>query len=247
MHKALLTLFLLAGFGASGAVLALEKLRGEAYALDEDRLLYYELHEYEYADGRPVSARVEYRLPDGKLIGQKTLDYRPSPYVPAFHTELLDGRYVEGLKHLDGELLVYQRKGENGKLKSRRISPTDAMAADAGFNNYVFKRFDELLQGEEVSFDFVAPGRLAAIGFDARQIGSSQLGTTPVVEFKVELSSFLSLFIDPLVLSYDPDTRQLIQYEGLSNVRDESGELYRVRIRYPQLMRNAAAPVQTRR
>ena len=51
------------------------------------------------------------------------------------------------------------------------------------------------------------------------------------------MASLIGLFVDPLRLSYDAETRRLIEYRGLSNVRSADGELYEVRIRYPALIR----------
>lgn len=241
-HLGLLLCLLLAGPAS-----AFDTLIGEAFDLDSDELLYREYHRYTRENGQLATAEVEYRAPDGRLIGTKQIDYRPSLYRPAFHTELYDGRYVEGMEYVDDGLRVYQRKGEDAREKSRIIPAREAMVADAGFNNYVARRFDDLVDDRQVQFQFVVPSRLTAIKFDARRTGERKLEATPVVDFRVELSSFLSLFIDPLILSYDPVSRQLIEYRGLSNVRAPDGEPYVARIRYPQLMRIPAAPERTAR
>ena len=231
----------------SPAALAFEKLFGEAYALDSGELLYHEHHSFQYANGELLSAQVEYKRPDGTLIGQKSLDFSQSQHVPAFRTELYDGRYLEGLRYEDGKIVMFSRKGHDAELKEKTIKPREAMAADAGFNTYVRSRFEELMRGDEVTFRFVAPNRLAAVKFDARKTGERTIEELPVVDFRVEISSFLSLFVDPLKLSYDPETRHLIEYRGLSNVRDEDGDLYKVRIIYPALIRKSGEPAQTPR
>jgi hypothetical protein len=218
-----------------------DTLKGDAYALDSDTLLYHEFHTFEFKDGDLVGDQVEYALPDGTVIGRKTLDFRPSLFVPAFETSLYDGRFVEGLRYEDGEIVVYQKKGENADEKSKVISGKDAMAADAGFNSYVFSRFDDLLRGDDVKFYFVAASQLAAVKFKATRVEDRDIEGVPVVEFNVAINSFLSLFIDPLQLSYDEDTRNLIEYRGLSNIRDEDGDLYKVRIRYPQFLQKPVA------
>ena len=206
-----------------------------------------EFHEYIYADGQLQRAEVSYRLPNGELIGKKSIDYTRSLHVPTFLTELYEGRFVEGLRYEGDKAVMFRRKGEKGKEKSKTIQTQSAMVADAGFNNYVTSKFAELMRGETVSFKFVAPTQLAAIQFDARKIGDRTLDTgMPVTDFKVEISSFLSWFVDPLTLSYDPETQNLIEYRGVSNVRDADGELYKVRIRYPQLIRTSDEIAQTK-
>lgn len=222
-------------------VFALSTLLGNAYDLSSDELLYREVHQFRYEQDILVGDEVKYLRPDGSLLGRKSLDFRPSLYLPAFTTELYDGRYVEGLRYVEGQIEVFKRLGKDAQEQSRIIDRRDAMAADAGFNNYVHRRFDDLVQGEKVAFHFIAASRLAAVKLKARRVADRNLGGQTLIEFKVSLSSILSLFFDPLRLSYDALTRQLVEYRGLSNVRDEQGEPYQVRIAYPQFITMPAA------
>lgn len=214
------------------------ELVGEAWALQGEELLYREFHRFEYdADGQITTSRVEYRWPDGSVLGHKTLDFRPDLFVPAFRTEMYDGQWIEALEHNDGELLLIRKQGEGKSREEKRIARKGEMAGDAGFNTYVQENFDALLSGERLKFSFVAPNRLDSVKFKAERLEDSTLGTTPVVNFKISIASFLGFLVDPLLLSYDPKTKYLIEYQGITNIRDRNGDLFEARIRYPSLMR----------
>lgn len=219
----------------------LTTLLGNAYDLDSNELLYQEHHKFKYEGDKLISAQVEYRRPDGELIAQKNLDFKRSASIPAFKTVHTHGGFVEGLEYRDdGLYLFHQKDGE--EMQSKTIKARDNMAADAGFNNYVYQHFEQINNDDTVKFYFVAPNHLTAVKFKAQKTGTREIEGLEVVDFKVAISSFLSLFVDPLLVSYNPETRNLIEYRGLSNIRDDDGELFKVRIRYPQLLANNKSP-----
>jgi hypothetical protein len=45
---------------------------------------------------------------------------------------------------------------------------------------------------------------------------------------------FVRMFVPPVTVSYDADTRRLRRYEGVSNIRNRDGENYSVRIEFPR-------------
>ena len=225
------------GANANTANARIDTLVGDAYALGSDTLIYQEHHKFSYNGDKLIGDEVEYRAPDGSVIGHKTLDFSRSLNIPTYKTSLYDDQYVEGLKYDGDNIVIFNRQGRDAEEKSKTLELKKEMAADAGFNSYVQQHFDELASGDKVKFLFVAANYLKAVNFKAQKIGERQVGNTPVIDFKVTIDSFFSLFIDPLIVSYDPQSKYLIEYQGLSNVRDADGELYKVRIRYPQFMR----------
>ncbi len=215
----------------------LTTLRGEAYDLNGETLLYTEHHQFEYADGKPTTSQVEYRTPQGEVFGRKTLDFSRSLTVPSYETRLHDGQYIEGLRYSDDAVVIYRSDDAGQSMDEKTLKLDDRSAADAGFNNLVLMHYDELLSGETVKFRFIAPNRQISVRFKAEFVGQREIEGLAVVDFKVAVASLLGLFVDPLRLSYDAQTRHLIEYRGLSNVRNAQGELYEVRIRYPELIR----------
>ena len=216
----------------------LTTLRGEAYDLKTDTALYTEHHQFEYDDNNTlVAAQVEYRSTDDEIIGRKTLDFRRSLSVPGYETRLHDGRYIEGLRYTEDGVEIYRSRDGGESMDTKTLKLDGLMAADAGFNNLVHARFDQLIEGDTVKFRFIAPNQQTSVRFKAEHVGERSIEGMPVVDFKIAVASLIGLFVDPLRLSYDAETRRLIEYRGLSNVRSADGELYEVRIRYPALIR----------
>ena len=207
---------------------------GTAYDRESGKLLYTEQHAFEYGpQGAPARDTVRYLRPDGSEIGRKVLDFRPSLYVPTFLTTLDNTGYQEGMRREDGRLAMLRRKDGDAQMESKSVDPEDCDAADAGFHPYVQANFDKVLADETVRFRFCAPGSLASVKFRAERIDDAVIDGFEVVRVRVEVDSFLSWFVDPLVLSYNPQNRDLVQYEGISNVRNDEGKAYDVRITYP--------------
>ncbi len=209
------------------------RLVGFAYDLDSAELLYTEHHDFRFENGQLVGDSVLYRRPDGEIFAHKTLDFRPDLFVPGFHTRIPELGYEEGLRHEDGKLLLFRRKNGTARMQSKILETQGDSAADAGFHPYVQQNIARLLGGERLDFRFIAAGNLGAVTFKAQRIEDREFEGQPAVQFKVRVGSFIGLFVDPLYLVYDPDTRQLLEYRGLTNMRDAQGDAIAARIIYP--------------
>lgn len=216
---------------------ALTELRGEAYDQDTETLIYTEHHSFEYDGDRLIGSQVEYRTPQDEVIGRKTLDFTRSLSVPSYETQLYDGQFIEGLRYTDEGVVIYRSRDGGKSMDEKSIELDGLMVADAGFNNLMHEQYDELVAGETIKFRFIAPNRQMSVRFKAEHTGERDIEGMRVTEFKIAVASLIGFFVDPLRLSYDPQSRHLIEYRGLSNVRDPQGELYDVRIRYPELIR----------
>ena len=54
----------------------------------------------------------------------------------------------------------------------------------------------------------------------------------PAVRFEVSLASFLGVFVDSLELTYDPDSKKLLEYRGIGNMPGDDNKVYPVRVSY---------------
>ncbi|MBU3694424.1 MAG: hypothetical protein FGM40_06295 [Rhodocyclaceae bacterium] len=214
-----------------------ETLRFHAYAtnLDNGKYLYTELHEQQVENGQVQTATISYFDASGKLVSRKTLDYRQNRTIPVFRAETPEQGYVEALRGISGGKLdllkVTREKGEQTKALD---IPKGQVAADSGFNHLVQDNLPKLLAGETVQFHLVVAGNLDAYHFRARKIGEERFEGAPVALLRVEPDSLLRFLVDPLDLVYDPATRRLLEYRGVSNILDPAtGKVYKkVRISY---------------
>ena len=214
-----------------------ESLRFYGYAthLDTGKYLYTELHEQEVEGGKVQTATISYFDAAGKLVAKKILDYRQNRTIPVFRIDHQDQGYVEALRGMSGGKLdllkVTREKGEESK---QLPIPRGQVAADSGFNHLIQDNLPKLLAGETVQFHLVVAGNLDAYHFRAKKVRDDNFEGAPAALLRVEPDSLLRLLVDPLDLLYDPTTRRLLEYRGVSNILDPAtGKVYKkVRISY---------------
>jgi len=180
---------------------------GRAYAVDGGELLYREHHGCSDDNTR---CEVRYVDPQGRQIAFKQLDYSASPFRPS--------------------LVMRDLRAET----EHRVEPPDreGLVVDAGFDNYVRSRWEQLAAGEEVTFDFQVVGFDRPIDMRAQAGGSLQCDEEKLC-LRVEVDSwFLGLLAKPIELAYARDSRRLLRFVGVSNLRDAGGDSPVVDIRY---------------
>jgi len=179
---------------------------GKAYDRESGELLYREEHLCELS-GRRCS--VHYLDPTGTLIASKEIDYRKSMTSPAL--TIRDYR--------DGQEF--------------RLDPADgSIVVDAGFDNFVREQWRTLMLGDPVYFRFQIAGFDSPLEMNIvrrDQPGCSGDELCLSVNFN---SWLLGAFVSPIELSYARGDRKLLRYSGISNLRDGTGELMDVDIRY---------------
>jgi hypothetical protein len=206
---------------------------GYAYDLSSGKYLYTEVYREDVQDGRWLSGHTSYFDADGKYLGEKTLNFAEDPYVPVYTLNLPGVGYSEGIAKVakDGVDMFKQSSGQD---RQTATIPHDLpMAADSGFHSFLYDHMPELLAGKTVKFHFAAAGQLDSYNFRARKTGDTQFEGKPAVLLKVDPDSLLRLLVDPLTLTYDPQTRRLLEYRGISNViNPATGKPYNARIDY---------------
>lgn len=180
---------------------------GEAFHQTSGSLLYRELY---FCDDLQLQCTVEYRGENGEMFASKAIDYRDSRRAPSLQLQdFRNDKVVELDSVVDAELVI-----------------------DAGFDNYVRQRWDELARGEEVVFPFLVVGREEPI--DMRASLAQEKPCQPAqLCLEIRLNSWLlGMVVDPIHLVYDRERQRLLQFSGVSNLRDAAGKSQSVDIRY---------------
>lgn len=180
---------------------------GTAYDRSSGYLLYTERH---FCSAEGLLCNVEYRDSFGAMIAEKKLDYSLSLIGPA----LVMNDYRQ-------DLAFTVPGSEQGD-----------MVVDAGFDNYVRHRWDELLTGNAVRFPFFVVGFDKPLKMRANREESVQCNADELC-LSVGLSSWLlGKLVDPIELSYSRDSKKLLRFSGVSNIKGEGGETLSVDIHY---------------
>ncbi|NKF23849.1 hypothetical protein [Solimonas marina] len=210
------------------------KFYGYAYDLKSGRYLYTEVHHEQVDHGHWLGGTIRYYAPDGTLIGDKTLKFDQDPYVPVYDFDMKTDGYHEAITSVSKDgIAMEKRSTRDDPLKKKTIEHAQPMCADSGFHALLVANFATLMAHKTFTFTFGVAGNLASYRFRAKRIGDTTFEGKPAVRFRVEPDSLLRWFVDPLVVTYDPETKKLLEYEGVSNIPNPAtNKPYVARIAY---------------
>jgi len=207
--------------------------RGVALDLQKEVPLYVEEHEERYRAGERTFLLTVYRGTEGRIIARREADFSRSTLVPDFQTEDLRSGYLEGAERVAGGIRLYWRKSADGPIEERVVDIPSPAVVDAGFNNFVQEQWKALMNGEELQIHFGIPSSLDYYRFRIYKDEEILHNGRPAAVVLCEIDNFfIRLFVSPIVLVYDVETRRLVSYKGISNISDEQGNNHRVRIDY---------------
>jgi hypothetical protein len=107
------------------------------------------------------------------------------------------------------------------------------MAADSGFHAFIQSRLDELAAGSTLQLAFGVISQHSSFKFRIRRTGMRTVGSQQQVLLVAEPDSLLRMLVGPLEMVYDAKTRDLLEYNGLSNLDDPlTGKPPKVKIVY---------------
>ena len=204
-------------------------IRGEAVRLDTGELFYTEYHELLAHENGQEHWLIHYISPSGVLKAQKELSYGDEmPHVP----ELIWQDFEQSLT-ITGEWDGFSvTQNTNDALRSEQrtaqISRPQQTAYDAGFDRLIRAQLSELIQQGRLRFDFLSLNTSQTFRFRAVVIDQEEATLRVRVEPE---TAFIRLFVDPILLTYDLSTEQLMRYEGVTNFRRD-GDLVAARIEY---------------
>jgi hypothetical protein len=200
-----------------------------ASALSDGSPLYREEHLVRRSDGRLDDRLVLYRCLDGSAFARKRVRYGDDPAAPSFQLEDARSGYREGAERTDEGLRVAWTAP--GKAEAAALLPPGPLVADAGFDEWVRAAWDPLTRGQPQSMQFLVPSRLRAYRFEVSPVDSDD---PSLRAFQLRLGGWLGWLAPSIYVAYDAQTRRLVRFEGLSNLRDDAGDApLKVRIEFP--------------
>jgi hypothetical protein len=209
---------------ATSSAPMVERFQGIARSSD-GAVAYVETHEVRISGGSVTSAETRYDRPDGRTIARLTSAYAPGSFAPDYEFKDLRSGAREAVRLApDG---VRLQDGDRTKVLPLPLDMP--LVAGQGLDRYARAHLDALARGEVLKVSLALPGRLDAFGFQLRgeRLESGR------IRVRFEPSSFfLRLLAPSLEGEYDPATRRLVRYVGVSNVAAEDGSPQQVEISY---------------
>jgi hypothetical protein len=196
---------------------------GAANARHAQTLLYSEHHVLAYRAGRLSERIVLYTCPNGVAFARKKVTY-VDPQVPDFFfddaaTGMQEGIYIQG-----GERAVFFRANRSELRKSAPLPHVAGLVADTGFDDFIRAHWSTLMSGSEVPLHFLVPSRLQAMSFEVQYLHSDVVDGEPAEVFRLKLTGLLGFFLPGIDVTYDRAQHVLVRFDGLSDVRDASGD-----------------------
>lgn len=205
---------------------------GRATHAETGRWLYNEEHRQVLREGRWSGGTIRYVSPTGELLAEKTLDFSQDRFIPLARTVFKATGVEERITRIDAKSVTMETVRE-GRTKTREVERSPVMAADSGFHAFIQSRLDELVAGQTLQLAFGVISQHSSFKFRIRRTALRTVGAQQQVVMVAEPDSLLRMLVDPLDLVYDAKTRDLLEYNGLSNLDDPAtGKPPKVRIVY---------------
>lgn len=205
---------------------------GYAYAMnsDKEQLLYTEQHQEQVDDGRVTRSTVTYKDEDGNTIAVKELDFSSNPTSPEFRLQGVTNGHVEGAQRKEGDFVIFFRKSDGHELVEEAVPLPEQAIIDGGFDRFIENNWETLLEGKVFKRPFLVPSFQKFVDF---KIYLERTTETDAVFVMETASLFLRIFSDKIIVTYNRENAALRRYVGISNIRDQSGENYEVRVEFP--------------
>lgn len=204
---------------------------GYAFDLKTNQFLYKERYIVTYENQRLITIVVIYTDIQNQVIGKKVSNYQRYPTIPLFQLEYYRNGYTEGSLYEDnGFRVFYQDKGQPKKVS--KLFPFDRnISLDSGLHPKIQMHFDDLLKGKSIKLNFAVPSQLDILQFRLYKQKEWFLKERKTVRLILEIDNFfLRFLVEPVILDYDIQTKELVQYIGISNLYDENNKPYKVKI-----------------
>lgn len=221
----------------------IQRLEGNAYATGDGHLMYRESH-WLYDNAGTPSRLVLYRCPDGKPFARKRLHWEEHPQAPDFVMDDARTGYEEGVRHEGGHRVVFVRKSRDTAENSAPLDDTPLPVIDAGFDAYIRAHWDTLGTGDADTVPFLVPSRLGTIRFKVARQDDGTVEGRRARRYRLSLASWVGFALPHIDVAYDAQSRQLLRFTGIANVRGDEGDNLRARIVFDPASSHAADAAQ---
>jgi hypothetical protein len=213
---------------------------GVATSRRSSDFLYGEHHVLSFRGGRLAQRVVLYTCRDGSAFARKNVTY-VQPLAPDFLVEDATNGMREGIRTEAAGRVVFFRETARSPEKTGPLPAVPGLVADAGFDEFVQGHWSQLTGGTALEMRFLVPSRLSDYGFQVQRLRSETVLGAPVEVFRLRLSGFWGWLLPGIDVYYSVTDHVLVRYDGLSDLRDGSGNNFKATIDFPPKDRHAAS------
>ena len=205
-----------------------------AYDIDTEEFLYNEIHTDIYSEKSLIRKISKFVDENGELISRRQMIFNNNYSTPDFEIEDFRTGYKEGAYVISpNSVKVFKKESFEEPLEESILNIDGEFVIDGGLTYFFHEKWDKFINDEVISFYFVAPNRLDYYSFQVSKYDIIAINNRKGIRLLLEPSSFiLQAFVDPVYITYDLNTKEILYYEGVSNVYDSEGNIYKVKIDY---------------
>ncbi|MDG2524188.1 hypothetical protein P6166_02295 [Stenotrophomonas sp. HITSZ_GD] len=206
-------------------------------ATPQGETLYREVHwQREAKDG--AERWVLYQCPDGRPFARKHLPATSRPQARGYLLEDRRSGQRAEVQAAGNRATIDWKEDAASTPRQRQLELPPEAVIDAGFDAAVRLHWAALMRGERVTLPFLAAGRQRFYQIQLRHGGAVRWQGQEAHAIEVSLDAWYGSLAPRLSLVYADADRRLLEFRGISNLRDPRGA-------YPQVVvRFAAAPAE---
>ncbi|MGI9026726.1 MAG: hypothetical protein ACR2GP_14325 [Burkholderiaceae bacterium] len=190
-----------------------------AHDLKTGRVLYTENYEVQVENGRWTSGTTRYFLPGGVAIGVRKFDFSTDRYMPIYTLDQSNVEYHEAITRIDAQHVDVSML-RDGQRHAASLTRVQNMVADCGSQPYVVDHLEQLEAGTTLHFTLAVAGKTDSFRLRARKLANVEVDGRRAMRVRIELDSLLRLLLPPLELTIDMDNKQILEYSGITNLKD---------------------------
>lgn len=232
MLNILLIAVALIGIGNSGNLV--KTYSGKALNQSDDKFLYREIHEAKFNGEKIDEIITQFKDPNNNLIAVRTMIFGEDLTKPQFVLKDFRSGYVEGSELLpSNKVRVYTKENFGDKLDEKILEVEEPFVIDGGITYFFKEHWEDLIRNKTVKFNFVTPSKLDYYRFRVYKKAIVQIDGRKGLQLVLELDNFIMrAFVDPIIITYDLENKEILYYKGISNINDENGKSLSIKIDY---------------
>ncbi len=198
--------------------------------MNGEKIVYTEKHEEIYEDNnRLTKSRTFYFDAKNKHFATERNQFTTEDYAfPVSRIEYPGEDIYEGSRYDNGHYVIYRKMKDNPQ-EEEFYKEEGLVIGGQGIHYYLAHHLDKIKANQVTSFTYLIPARLTSFIF--RYVFLKE--ENGFFHIKVELDSWLLRLVAPSFTAiYDHKNKRIVSYEGLSNWKDEAGNLQKVLIHY---------------
>jgi hypothetical protein len=193
------------------------------------RFAYGERHSLRYQGNRLMERVVLYECQDGSAFARKTVRYDDA-IAPDFLFEDTSNGMREGVRSGPQGRVMLFRANRVEPERTAQVPTEPGLVIDAGFDEFVRTHWQALLELGPQPLPFLVTSRQERMSFHVEYLRGEQIDGKTADVFRMKLDGVLGWVLLGIDVAYDAQDHWLLLYDGLSDLRDVSGNNFQVRV-----------------